>query len=1239
MFFQLPCLPKWVLFAYAYMVSLLTGWGPPADSYYDTDALIDSYDFLVVGGGSAGSVLANRLSANPGVRVLLIEAGAGPSAAIEVPSLFGAHNTCPHDWNYRTVPQKNACLGLDEQRSRWTRGKVLGGSSAINAMVFVRGNKRDYDQWAENGATGWSYKDVLPYFKSIESFNIPEYAENGYHGKEGELPINYASVHSAASDAFLEACKELGYEHVDYNGPSQTGCSRVQFNIRDGRRVSSAKAFILPVVKQRPNLHVSLRSTATKIEFEGKQAVGVHFEKDGAHHYVRATREVVLSAGAVASPQLLMLSGVGPKDHLRDLKIDVVADLPVGQNLQDHAFVGGLAATVHPDSTLQTRTLSALFSYFLHRDGPMSIPAGVEGLAFLHTPFVNASLDFPDIELIYAANPPSSEESEGFYRDLGFKQEAYNKYFLPKRGEDGVQFFTVLNRLKSTGEIKLKSTNPYEHPLIDPKYFSHPEDILVAIEAAKKTLEVFDSKAMKLLGAKRWDIPFPGCEDKTHWSDEYLECLARHLTFTTWHFCGTCAMGDDENAVVDPRLRVRGGVSNLRVIDASVMPYIVTGNLNAPTNMIGAKGAAMILEDHGLAVAQGCRCCVSSVESPQSTSNSEVNIFSNIMACHIPFHFHFHSSNWIYVVYAYVLSLLACLNPPPDCYYNADRLIDHYDFIIVGSGSAGSVVANRLSANPAIRVLLLEAGGAPNAGTEIPAVFCFHDNCPYDWKYKTVPQKDACLGFEEQRSKWTRGKVLGGSSAINAIMVVRGNKRDYDTWAANGATGWSYEEVLPYFKSIESFNISEYANNGYHGTDGELPINYASTPSATSVAFLQGCRELGYRNLDYNGPIQTGSSRVQFNMQDARRVSAAMAYIRPIVNQRPNLHISLRSTATKVEFEGKRAVGVHFEKNGTHYYIRACKEVILSAGAIGSPQLLMLSGVGPKGHLEEHKIEVVTDLPVGQNLQDHPFIGGLAASVAQDAVTHAPPLSPFTSYFEHKSGPLSLPAGIEALALVNTPLINSSLDYPDIELIYVGASPTSVEFEAFLKDLGYKQMVYDKYFLPKRGQSAFQIYAMLNRAKSTGEIKLKSTDPYDHPVIDPKYLSHPEDIMLAIEGAKKALAVIDSNAMKSFGVKRWDIPFPGCEEKVLWSDEYLECLVRHLTHTTWHFCGTCAMGTDKNAVVDERLRVRGGVTNLRVIDASVMPNIVTGHLNIPTQMIGAKGAAMVLEDHGLRFEL
>ncbi|KAG0444064.1 hypothetical protein HPB47_014211 [Ixodes persulcatus] len=421
--------------------------------------------------------------------------------------------------------------------------------------------------------------------------------------------------------------------------------SRVQGNVKDGVRYSASKTFIRPILSHRKNLHISLLTKVTKVLFKDKHAYGVLFKRGAEERTVLAKREVILSGGTIGSAQLLLLSGVGPADHLEQLNISLVADLPVGQNLQDHMFTGGVAATMKKGAELQLANMAIITDYVFGRRGPLAVPAGIEVLAFVNTPFVNASLDYPDVEIVLMSVSPSSDEGERYLIDTGLTREGmlllsslevYDAYYKPRRGEHGFQLAPIINRPKSKGHVRLRSADPDEAPVIDPRYLTHPDDIHVAVqgewhrhprssrkrlsparvsdrpfrldpqcgkekkkEGAKAAVQIIRSKAFKKLGARLWTIPFPACKaEGAMWSEPYLACLARHHTCTTWHPCCTCPLGEHGAAVVDSRLRVRGGVTGLRVIDASVMPSIVTANLNAPTYMIAEKGAAMIREDH-----------------------------------------------------------------------------------------------------------------------------------------------------------------------------------------------------------------------------------------------------------------------------------------------------------------------------------------------------------------------------------------------------------------------------------------------------------------------------------------------------------------------------------------------------------------------------------------------------------------------------------------------------------------
>ena len=563
-----------------------------------------SYDYIIVGGGSAGAVLANRLSENGSINVLLLEAGGSESVSSDVPLNAASLQLTSIDWQYKTVPQKASCFGLRGQYSRWPRGKVLGGSSVLNYMLYVRGNRHDYDSWSrDHGLTNWEWKDVFPYFIRSENNTNRGTINDGHHGTGGYLTTGQAPDVTEVGEAFPGAGKFLGYDSLDYNAGIQTGFSISQATLRDGARCSTAKAFLKDIIFERDNLHVLPFSFVTKVLINPgtKTAIGVRFDRTTTRdNIVYAKKEVILSAGAIGSPHLLMLSGIGPKSELTKHGIlNVIKDLPgVGENLQDHIYPGGVEFSINAPVTLVQKrivTISNLLTYFTTGRSVLTAPGGVEGLAFMKTRYANQSMDYPDFQIHFIGGSLASDGGVTFRQVMNMKDRVWDQVFAPYDSKDAFSMFPVLLHPKSRGVIKLKSRDPYDHPLIDPKYLTHPDDIVRMVDAMKTSIAVGHSPVFKKFNPQLFRNRWPGCDSYRMYTDEYLACVARVFTMTIYHPVGTCRMGlvNDSRSVVDSEFRVIG-IKNLRVVDASIMPDIVSGNTNAPVIMFAERASDMI---------------------------------------------------------------------------------------------------------------------------------------------------------------------------------------------------------------------------------------------------------------------------------------------------------------------------------------------------------------------------------------------------------------------------------------------------------------------------------------------------------------------------------------------------------------------------------------------------------------------------------------------------------------------
>lgn len=522
-------------------------------------------DYVVVGTGSSGSVIANRLSADPATTVLALEAGPPDSDRfVHIPAAFAKLFRSAMDWEYLTEPQKE----LSGREIYWPRGKMLGGSSSMNAMMWIRGFAADYDEWAAHAGQQWSFAEVLPYFRRIENTTAAgRFVDDEDSGAKGPLMLSRQRSPRSSTTAWLTAVQQCGFSLARPNSRQPDGFCETVVTQRRGARCSTADAYLKPVMR-RKNLDVLTEATATRVVVDRTRAVGVEFDQGGQRSVAYTRREVVLCGGAINSPQLLMLSGIGDRDNLADHGIDTVQHAPeVGQNLLDH-LVAILGFDVTHDSLFAAEKPRQLVNYLLRRRGMLTSNVG-EAYGFVRS---RPELELPDLELIFAPAP---------YFDEGIGE--------PYTGH-AVVFGPILVKPESRGEITLRSADPFAKPVIDPRYLSDPGgvDRTAMMSGLRMCAKITEAPALKgLLG----NIARP--RNATQLDDATLEEALNTCSHTLYHPVGTCRMGSDDASVVDPQLRVRG-IGGLRVADASVMPSIIRGHTHAPSVLIGEKAADLI---------------------------------------------------------------------------------------------------------------------------------------------------------------------------------------------------------------------------------------------------------------------------------------------------------------------------------------------------------------------------------------------------------------------------------------------------------------------------------------------------------------------------------------------------------------------------------------------------------------------------------------------------------------------
>nr|XP_026483574.1 glucose dehydrogenase [FAD, quinone]-like [Vanessa tameamea] len=562
---------------------------------------LEEYDYIIVGAGTAGSVIAARLTEDkPRATVLVIEAGKPEMVLSDIPALVNHIQRSDYVWPYTMEHQPGVCFGSEEERCYIPRGKAVGGSSVTNSMIYARGRPYDWDRIAAAGNYGWSYNEILPYYMKSEKSELKKYKTKPYHGRDGELTVENVPFKTGLVEAFLAAGRSFGHPTIDYNDPDQLGFGYVQTISNKGHRLSTAKAFLHPH-KRRRNLHILSEAKATKIliDPETKKAYAVEYSHNYVKHVVRSRREIILSTGPIASPQLLMLSGVGPKENLQMLGIPTIVDLKVGRSLYDQISFPGIIFKLNTTNASllehKVATLPNFMQWLQFGDGLLTTPGGVEAVGYLKTSFSDEPESVPDIELISMGGSITSDSGTTIRRSWKISDRTYFKAFGALKDVDTWQAIPTLLKPSSKGYLELRDTNPFSHPKLFGNYLTDPRDLAAIKEAVKYIIGLGESDSFRKYNASLYLPTYPSCSSYPLGSELYWECAIKTMVVSLHNPISTCKMGPstDLDAVVDPELRVYG-VEGLRVADGSVLPQPISARTNVAEIVIGEKAADII---------------------------------------------------------------------------------------------------------------------------------------------------------------------------------------------------------------------------------------------------------------------------------------------------------------------------------------------------------------------------------------------------------------------------------------------------------------------------------------------------------------------------------------------------------------------------------------------------------------------------------------------------------------------
>ncbi|KAK7054494.1 hypothetical protein VNI00_003692 [Paramarasmius palmivorus] len=1180
------------------------------------------YDFIIVGGGTAGSVLANRLTEDDAFKVLVVEAGVNNEGYLisEVPYMVVTSSFVggPLDWNYTTVPQP----GANGRQISVPRGFVLGGSSSINSMIWYRCSNDMWDNFAKiTGDKGWSWDSVSKYYLKTSKLVLPQDGRDitgdvnpSAHGN-GPLNITLGSSPPDIIQTVETAAKSSDGRfafNLDYNSGNTLGIGWTQSTTGGGIRNSAATGYLHPAV-QRPSLDVLIHTRATKLyelhpttkeKTTTIRTVELASNVTGPRVNITARREIILSAGSLNTPQLLLLSGIGPKEDLKASGISVVLDSPgVGANLTEQPLVPSVFS-VNPstqtlDDFLRNKSLQAqlLDQWQQNRTGTFANSAGpIQGNFKLPGRFEDPSSGprSGNIMIVFSPNyhplapaplPPSGKFFSAISAVMSPTSRVCILFFIDVVADTG---------LLKGGSLKLSSSNPFDPPLIDYALYSTDFDINAQVEAMKMIREFvgfsqFSGTVQGLFG----DLANATTDDEIA---AYIRATPR-----IYHH-PSCSASMGPGGVVDTRLKVKG-VHGLRIVDASV--FIPECNTQAPVYVLAERAADSLPVDvtHSTAIMK------------------QLSGLSLLVAVYL--------FVWPSRVASRLLNNLSELN-----------INSQYDFIIVGGGTAGSVLANRLTEDGVFKVLVVEAG-VNNEGvlnSEVPFLASRLYGGPLDWNYTTVPQP----GANGRRINVPRGFVLGGSSSINTMLWYRGSDDMWDNFAKlTGDQGWSWNSVSKYYLKTSKLvgpqdgrDITGEADPSAHG-NGPLNITLLSYPPNITAALESAAKSSYGRfafNLDYNSGNTLGIGWTQQTIGGGIRNSAATGYLQPAI-QRANLDVLIHTRVTRLlptpstlqddtliistvelatDATGKWDLNRYVRRPRVN--VSARKEIILSAGSLNTPQVLLLSGIGPKEDLEALGITAILDSRgVGANLTEHPLMS-IVFSVSNSTQTLDEVLRNATLQTQLLSQWQGNRTGIYVNSLA--PIQGN------VKLPTQYEDPSSGLLSGNIM-LGFVPYYFQSTPPPSSGNFLTVVSAVISPT-SRGSLKLSSSNPFDPPLIDYALYSTNYDINAQVEAVKMtqeflSLPQFNGIVQGLFG----DLANATTDDQIA---AYIKANSRIYAHPS------CSASMGPGGVVDSRLKLKG-VHGLRVVDASVFPQIPECNTQAPVYILAERAAELIRDEY------